>query len=135
MLCVFPMAAQKIDKETLCLAKNIFFEAGNQGIEGKMAVAWVTHNRKTHPNYPKTYCKVVYQPYQFAWTRQKHKKVVHDWRWQDSLFVAQNFRITKDVTKGSIFFHEASIRPDWSRKVKRVVKIQDHIFYAASKYH
>lgn len=134
MLCVFPMAAQKIDKETLCLAKNIFFEAGNQAIEGKMAIAWVTHNRKIHPKFPKTYCGVVYQSHQFAWTSQKNKKLVYDWRWSDSVFVAQYFKITKDITHGSLYFHEASIKPYWSRKVKRVVKIQDHIFYAQTKY-
>jgi N-acetylmuramoyl-L-alanine amidase len=130
----FPMAAQKIDKETMCLAKNIFFEAGNQALEGKMAVAWVTYNRKLHPKYPKTYCAVVYQKNQFSWTRNKKLKLVDDWRWHDSVFVARHFKMTKDPTKGSIYFHEISIKPPWTKKVKKIVRIQNHVFYASSKY-
>lgn len=134
MLCVFPMAAQKIDKETMCMAKNIFFEAGNQSFEGKLAVAWVTHNRKINPKYPKTYCEVVYQKNQFSWTKNKNIKITKDARWSDSLYTAEIFRLTKDPTKGCLFFHEKNIKPVWTSKVKKVVKIQNHIFYAQSKY-
>jgi len=42
------------------LAKNIFYEAGNQEIKGKIAVAYVTLNRTRDKKFPKSICNVVY---------------------------------------------------------------------------
>ena len=47
--------------EAVCLAKNIYFEAGNQPLAGKVAVAQVVLNRMEHASYPKDVCGVVYQ--------------------------------------------------------------------------
>ena len=47
--------------EVVCLAKNIYFEAGNQPLAGKVAVAHVVFNRMEHSAYPKDICGVVYQ--------------------------------------------------------------------------
>ena len=46
-------------KELYCLAQNIFFEAGNQSLEGMAAVADVTINRLNNARYPDTICGVV----------------------------------------------------------------------------
>jgi hypothetical protein len=48
-------------EETLCFAKNIYFEAGNQPLAGKVAVAHVVFNRMEHSSYPQDICGVVYQ--------------------------------------------------------------------------
>ena len=48
-------------KEVACLAKNIFFEAGSEPEEGKVAVGLVTINRSQDPRFPKTVCGVVDQ--------------------------------------------------------------------------
>lgn len=48
-------------KEVACLAKNIFFEAGSEPEEGKVAVGLVTINRSQDPRFPKTLCGVVDQ--------------------------------------------------------------------------
>jgi spore germination cell wall hydrolase CwlJ-like protein len=48
-------------KELNCLAKNIFFEAGGEPVEGKVAVGLVTLNRMEDPRFPKTVCGVVDQ--------------------------------------------------------------------------
>ena len=47
--------------EKICLARNIYHEARNQGIEGMYAVAYVTINRMKIDAYPNSICKVVYQ--------------------------------------------------------------------------
>jgi len=58
-------------KEMDCLAKNIYYEAGNQPIDGQTAVAQVTMNRK-NANFANSICGVVYQKTgdicQFSWT-------------------------------------------------------------------
>ena len=39
-------------KQEYCLAQNIYFEAGNQSLEGMAAVADVTLNRVENNSYP-----------------------------------------------------------------------------------
>lgn len=57
-----------IKQETTCLAKNIYFEARNQGTAGHIAVAAVTLNRVADDRYPNTICEVVYQgPHRPSW--------------------------------------------------------------------
>lgn len=64
----------EIDKKELkCLTDNVYHEARGEGTEGMLAVARVTVNRKDSKRYPKTVCKVVYQPHQFSWTESKRK--------------------------------------------------------------
>jgi len=46
--------------ENICLAKNIYFEAGNQPLAGKVAVAQVVLNRMEHSAYPEDVCGVIY---------------------------------------------------------------------------
>ena len=45
----------------LCLALNVYFEAGNQPIVGKIAVAQVVMNRVELDEYPDTVCEVIHQ--------------------------------------------------------------------------
>lgn len=49
------------DKDVECLARNIFYEAGSESLEGKVAVGIVTINRVQDPRYPKNVCGVVKQ--------------------------------------------------------------------------
>jgi len=48
-------------KEFVCLARNIFFEAGNEPEEGKVAVGLVTLNRLQDGRFGKSVCGVVDQ--------------------------------------------------------------------------
>jgi len=48
------------NNEIYCLAQNIYFEAGNQPLAGKIAVSQVVLNRVEHYAYPDTVCGVVY---------------------------------------------------------------------------
>ena len=52
-LLLLPSLAQASDEngETVCMAKNIYFEAGNQPLAGKVAVAQVVLNRIEHSAY------------------------------------------------------------------------------------
>jgi hypothetical protein len=49
------------NNEIYCMAQNIYFEAGNQPLAGKIAVSQVVLNRVEHYAYPDTVCGVVYQ--------------------------------------------------------------------------
>jgi len=56
----------------VCLAANIYFEAGNQSKKGKDAVAHATLNRVEHEKYPDNICDVVYDArYTTSWKGNK----------------------------------------------------------------
>jgi len=131
-------------KDLDCLAKNIYFEAGSESINGKKAVADVVVNRTQHPNYPKTICGVVYQGAhtsrtgcQFSWACDGMHKVIetNSTAWKDSMQIASEVLYTNktgtlhDSTKGAIFFHNTTVRPRWASKGKLTARIGDHYFY------
>lgn len=53
-------------EEVRVMAAMIQCEAGNQPIEGQIAVGAVIMNRVKSPGYPNTIVEVLYQPYQFG---------------------------------------------------------------------
>ena len=56
-----PVTAELRQKQLDCLARNIYYEAGYEPFEGKVAVAQVTINRAESGQFPSDICQVVYQ--------------------------------------------------------------------------
>ena len=127
-------------REIECLARNIYFEAGHEPFEGKVAVAQVTLNRTESPKFPNDICQVVYQKNiiyqkvicQFSWyclhagiIGPKDKKL-----YKESYTVAQKvllegFRLPS--LDNALFYHADYISPGWKRK--QITQIGRHIFY------
>ena len=62
-----PGQAQSVNSRELdCLARNIYYEAGLESEEGKVAVGLVTINRSNDEKYPHTICGVVNQKTVFS---------------------------------------------------------------------
>ena len=56
------------NQEAVCLAKNMYYEARNQGLAGQLAVSLVVMNRVKDDRYPNTICEVVEQgPVRESW--------------------------------------------------------------------
>lgn len=114
----------------LCLALNVFYEANNEPLVGKQAVAHVTLNRVNNENYPDNVCSVVYQPGQFSWTNEKGRKKPSRAALEKAKEIAEDAlegRST-DPTMGATHFHNLTVKPRW--KLKRIIRIGNHIFYA-----
>lgn len=95
---------------------------------GKLAVAHVTLNRQRSARYPDTVCEVVYQKFQFSWTMKSHK--VSNQKLFDEIKELAHSVImgyTEDPTKGAMYFHNATVSPNWSKRVR--ITIGNHIFY------
>ena len=119
------------------MAMNIYHEAGNQPLIGKIAVGIVTMNRVNDKRYPKNIRDVVTDPYQFSWynTKSANTPPISNARWRESYEVAKLLltkAIGNDIIKlleGATHFHATSVKPDWINKVHRVAQIEGHVFY------
>ena len=80
-------------KEISCLARNVYYEARGESLQGQKAVALVTLNRVENPMFPNTICGVVNErkvvkgttKCQFSWRCESHtnpKKAVRQ-RYKD----------------------------------------------------
>ena len=124
------------NRELKCLADNIYFEAGNQSTQGKLAVAAVTINRVKSPKFPKSVCSVVYQRTkrvcQFSWVCEGKKTVRSAQQYSESKKVAEKVLLSGAnhgiLGRNVLFYHADYVNPRWN--LKRVAKIGDHIFYA-----
>ena len=139
-LFIFPTTATAYSWEDInCLAENAFYEARGEGVKGMRAVIDVTLNRVESSRYPNSICKVVYQKMQFSWTHQTKQKVSKeekDYEYVQALHLATGMLLGhgRGVTNGSLWYHEKTISPRWSKssQMRVVKKIKSHIFYAAN---
>ena len=121
------------NKDLDCLAKTIYFEAGNQSYLGKLAVARVVLNRVKDIKYPNTICDVIYQKKQFSWVdiRKSHDPV-YNRSWKESLDIAGTViegQTTPLFDENVTHYHADYVNPKWAKELKQVAKIDQHIFY------
>lgn len=134
------VTAKVRERQLACLAKNIYYEAGNQPFEGKVAVAQVTLNRTESGQYPEDICQTIYQKNivyekvlcQFSWVcdRALLTRPMHNANYNESMEVAkkvllEGFRLPS--LKDAMYFHGDYINPGWKRE--KIAKIGNHIFY------
>lgn len=115
-------------QQIMCLAKNAYFEAGNQSTKGKIAVTNVVMNRTEDSRFPSTPCGVIRQKNQFSWVGVRNKITETD-VYKECLKVAEQVYIGNipDVTRGAKFYHATYVRPNWG--YTKVAQIGAHIFY------
>jgi spore germination cell wall hydrolase CwlJ-like protein len=140
-------ASSKTDEQ--CLAYNIYYEANNQDLSGRIAVANVTINRKNNPQFPNSICGVVYDkskrvngsPYcEFSWAKvgignrcyaskhpYKSSPIYKDILELSKILLSTNI---SDDTKGALFYHADYINGGWfKRNLTYTVQIGTHKFY------
>lgn len=128
------------EKQLACLARNIYFEAGNESFEGKVAVAQVTLNRADSGNFPTDICRVVYQKNifyekvvcQFSWycdrsanSRPMHKDIYNECMEVAKKVLLEGFRLP--VLNDAMYYHADYVNPGWRKE--KLAKIGRHIFY------
>ncbi|WP_174300553.1 cell wall hydrolase [Caulobacter sp. S45] len=124
-------------RELNCLAQAVYYEAANQPLEGRQAVAQVVLNRLHHPSYPKSVCGVVYQgaprrgcQFTFACDGSMARTPAPR-NWQDAVDVAQRAMdgFIEDAVGASTHYHTLAVRPTWSAQLTPTVRIGAHQFY------
>jgi spore germination cell wall hydrolase CwlJ-like protein len=145
--------------DVLCLAKNIYFEAGVESTAGKLAVANVTINRTLRNNYPNSICGVVHEGIhrynekigehvpvrdrcQFSWYCDGLLDEPREGRtWRSAQDLAKKVLVNHydkaliDITDGATHYHANWMEkyPSWSKKKKIMASIDRHIFYGSRK--
>jgi hypothetical protein len=121
-------------EDHVCMAKNIYFEARNESLQGQVAIALVTLQRVQDPRYPDTVCGVVYDNKQFSWysdglsDRPRNHSSYEDIALLASAMLSPDTSIN-DFTYGSTHYHAEYVSPYWSQYLVRRAKIDTHIFY------
>ena len=119
-----------IDPDTECMAKVVQHEAGNQPLQGQLAVAEVIVNRTRSGRFPSTPCAVANQRGQFFQTASYQVPRTSE-RWRTAVAVARLAQAGEwaPVAPGALFFHATYSRYDWSHRRTLVTRIADQIFY------
>ena len=140
----FDINYQSLSKSTQqqvdCLAQNIYYEAGYETHEGKVAVAMVTLNRLASGNYANDVCGVVKQKTngtcQFTWfCSEKGLTIRYYSLYNDirnlAVNVLMNYDNMKDITGGATYYHADYVNPGW--RLPQTTKIGRHIFYKSKR--
>jgi spore germination cell wall hydrolase CwlJ-like protein len=138
LLCAGTARAEPQASALRCLALNVYWEARSSSPEDQRAVAHVTLNRVASPDFPGSICAVVRQGgearhrCQFSWRCDgKPDRPENPEAWRKAVEVARQALAGEhsDPTHGALFFHHASVRPDWADRRTRTVRIGPHVFY------
>lgn len=119
------------EQDLSCLSEALYHEARGEGARGQAAVAEVILNRVDSRRFPRTVCGVVNQPSQFSYTIGGRKPIRNKAAYLRARAIAENALAgaPRVLTGGATYFHTPAVRPAWSRRFQRTVRIGQHIFY------
>lgn len=126
-------------REWQCLTEALYFEARGENKVGQQAVAEVILNRVDSGRYPDSVCGVVLQgaqkrnACQFSYNCDGKKNRIRNrqvFNQLGKLAARMLGGADRVLTNGALFYHNTSVRPGWTRRLKRTARIGSHVFYA-----
>ena len=131
-IVTYRVAPLKLSKSEMdCLARNVYYEAGVEDSNGKIAVAQITLNRVEDGRWGKHVCSVVKSPDQFSWTKLRVSAPKGE-AWGEAQKIAKQVAAGLRLKKleDSLFYHAEYIAsPSWAKVMTITHKIGQHIFY------
>ncbi|WP_051503900.1 cell wall hydrolase [Sphingomonas jaspsi] len=121
----------------LCLTQAVYYEAGNEPLEGRRAVAQVVLNRLRHPAFPKSVCGVVYQgsrepvcQFSFVCDGSLYRRpALGAWKEAEAIARAALNGFVEQSVGGATHYHANYVAPYWAPKLAKLTQIGAHIFY------
>lgn len=101
---------------------NVAYYEARSSEENMRAVVHVILNRAKERGV--STCVIVREPNQFA-TRGR---ITEPSRWRIAKRIALN--PGWDITRGATFFHNLTVRPRWTYRLRVTYRVDGHIFYA-----
>jgi hypothetical protein len=125
------------DTALRCLAQAVYYEAANEPLRGRRAVAQVVLNRLRHPAYPDSVCGVVYEGAnericQFSFTCDGSlNRGPAPVLWREAEEIArQALAGRQERSVGtSTHYHADYVLPRWAFEMGKIGQIGRHIFY------
>ncbi len=134
-----PAPAPALDEASLrCLALTVYFEGRSEGRGFRRAVAHVVLNRVADPRFPKTVCGVVKEggttrnACQFSWWCDgKPDRPYNKQAWDEAQAIAAQVARPDDPdpTGGALYFHDGTVQPAWTHRLKQTAQIGADRFY------
>lgn len=126
----FEYTASDID----CIARNMYYEAGVESYEGKIAVAQVVEQRMLDNRWSDSACGNVFWPSQFSWTLDEEKRYATPagTLWRMSQVAAEDFARGMRIENFDVRFFYADwmeTPPRWAHDSLLVAQIGQHIFF------
>jgi spore germination cell wall hydrolase CwlJ-like protein len=121
-----------------CLTQAVYYEAANEPMQGRRAVAQVVLNRMRHPAYPNSVCGVVYQGSQrrtgcqFSFTCDGSLlRTPAAARWREARQVAELALVgyVEPSVGTATHYHADYVLPRWAFNLAKIDQIGRHIFY------
>jgi len=120
-----------------CLTQAIYYEAANEPLQGKRAVAQVVLNRLKHPAYPNSVCGVVYEGVnkpvcQFSFTCDGsllRQPMAAQWKQSREVAAAALAGSVEKSVGSATHYHADYVLPRWAFTLAKIEKIGAHIFY------
>ncbi|MEJ7925520.1 cell wall hydrolase [Sphingobium sp. AN641] len=122
-----------------CLTSAIYYEAGNEPIEGQRAVAQVVLNRVRSRHWPDSVCAVVYEGSertdmrcQFTFSCDgSMMRAPNAAAWARSMLVARQALAGMVYAPAGLatHYHTLAVSPGWAGSLRPVAVIGAHIFY------
>lgn len=134
---VDPEGGAPLDDAITCLARSIYWEAKGKNSADMEAVANVVMNRLGHGGFPDTVCGVVKQGSevkncQFSWWcdgRADSAQEEVPYALAKEIARKALNRQLADRTKGALYFHDRTVRPEWSKAYIKTADIGLFRFY------
>lgn len=121
-----------------CLASAVYYEAGNQDMNGARAVAQVVLNRVRHPAFPASVCGVVYQGStratgcQFTFTCDgslSYRPDAAGWRRAKAVAEAALAGAVYAPVGWATHYHANYVVPVWAATLSKNAIVGAHLFY------
>lgn len=122
-----------------CLTQAIYYEAANEPVQGRRAVAQVVLNRVRHPLYPNSVCGVVYQGAdrltgcQFSFTCDGsllRRPAARPWHEAEEIARQALGGYVEPSVGTATFYHADYVLPKWAFQFDKLVQEGRHIFYS-----
>lgn len=129
------------EREKVCIVEALWHEARGESEQGIRAVLTVIQNRVYDARYPSSYCRVINQRKQFSYILQHRAKgkpttpnpkavEISKIKLIDSLATdALQGKLEPIVPQNALWYHTIQVRPEWSKKMRRVKVVGNHVFY------
>ena len=125
-----------------CSALAVYWEARGEGKESQHAIAHVILSRVADEGFPNTICGVVEQSREFPagscqlswWCDGRRDEPREREAWDRAKRIARDALLQPedDPTRGALYYHTKSVKPEWRRDHGVVAQVGRHLFYARS---